>query len=137
MPLRHPAVRWPLTIVLTLGLGWFAGPTIWSGGYGGCVLWVLSMIACPLAVALVAPRFPYVFAPLTNLLVELSLARTRYNWMSEHSEQPWEWFAKSLNTSYVTAAISVTVGAVVGLSVHAWRKRPGHNQPMQRTGPAV
>jgi hypothetical protein len=115
-------LRWLMTALLLVVVSVASGPFIWSGGYGGLILWLGCIVICPVVVASVSPRFAILFGLISNALIELSLAWTRYQWMAQHSEDPVAWFWRNPGISIGTFVFSIGVGTLVGVSVHRIRR---------------
>lgn len=115
-------LRWLMTALLLVVVGVASGPFIWSGGYGGLTLWLGCIVICPVVVASVSPRFAILFGSISNALIELSLAWTRYQWMAQHSDDPVTWFWRNPEITITASAFSIGVGTLVGMSVQFVRR---------------
>lgn len=105
-----------------LNLGWFSGPFIRSGGFGGWILWLFCMVVCPFAVCFVADRWYFFLAPLTSLLISCSLSYQNFLFYKRHSDDPWLHWKPDLNGSIGVAIFFTIVSFGIAYAINKSRK---------------
>jgi hypothetical protein len=69
-------------------LGWFSGPFIEAGGYAAGNVYLLCVVAVPVAVCCLAGRWYFFTAFVSLLFMQASLVHVQWGDLFDHSKQP-------------------------------------------------